>query len=239
MAVHLDGVLLDPQSAPLAITFLAYRDQLSTQLAQAETAAAHQAQGVRLWERVAQADNESALRVGQLAQLRKERKEQANRPDRDSVVRAISDRFVRVLRDFDYPKLSDAWLDAKLIPTVRGSSYTKASSGGLTLITLAWVFALWEVAYELGALTSGLLIIDSPQKNLGHAARPGDSEFADARLVNNIYEHVEQWLTASGAGAQITFVDNSPPVTVDEHVVIRFSGRAEQPPFGLIDDATT
>lgn len=225
--------------ANLPAPFLAYRDQLGKQLADADKTAAHQAQGIRLWERVAQAESEAALRTGQLSQLRKERKEQSHRPDRDSIVRAISDRFVEILGEFEYPKLSNAWLDAKLVPTVRGNNYTKASSGGLTLISLAWAFAMWETAYEQQALAPGLLIIDSPQKNLGHAARPGDDEFADAKLVNNVYEHVERWLNGSGTGAQIIFVDNSPPVAVDEHVVIRFSGRDYQPPFGLIDDATT
>lgn len=225
--------------ANLPAPFLAYRDQLGAELAEAEKAAAHQAQGVRLWERVEQAENESALRAGQLAQLRKKRQEQGNRPDRNTIVQTISGRFVEILKDFDYPKLSDAWLDTKLIPTVRGSNYTRASSGGLTLISLAWAFAVWEIAYESSALSPGLLIIDSPQKNLGHAARPDDDEFADAKLVNNIYEHVEKWLDSTGTGAQIIFVDNSPPIAVEEHVVVRFSGRAEQPPFGLIDDATT
>lgn len=227
------------QVANLPAPFLAYRDQLGNQLNEAEKAAAHQGQGIRLWERVAQSENDSALRAGQLAQLRKERRDQANRPARDTIIREISARFVEILGDFDYPKLSDAWLDTKLIPTVRGSNYTKASSGGLTLISLAWAFALWEVAYERDALAPGLLIIDSPQKNLGHTARLGDDEFADAKLVNNVYEHIEQWLNNSGMGAQIVFVDNSPPVVVDEHVVVRFSGRGDQPPFGLIDDATT
>lgn len=225
--------------ASLPAPFLALRDQLSKQLAEAEKVAAYQAQGIRLWERVAQAENEAALKAGQLAQLRRERQEQATRPDRDSIIRTISDRFVEILSDFDYPKLSNAWLDAKLIPTVRGVNYTKSSSGGLTLISLAWAMALWEIAYEREALAPGLLIIDSPQKNLGHAARPDDDEFADAKLVNNVYEHVERWLDAAGEGAQVIFVDNSPPVAVDEHVVVRFSGRATQPPFGLIDDATT
>lgn len=232
-AVELDRVANVP--AP----FLALRDLLSNELAEAGNAAARLAQGSRLWRRVAQAEIETALRAGQLAQLRKERREQSDRPDRDSIIRTISDRFVRILAEFDYPKLSNARLEAKLTPIVRGASYTKASSGGLTLISLAWAFALWEIAYEREALAPGLLIIDSPQKNLGHAARPDDGDFADAMLVNHVYEHIERWLDGTGAGAQIIFVDNSPPATVDEHIVVRFSGRVSQPPFGLIEDATT
>ncbi len=227
------------RAANLPAPFLAYRDQLSTQLAEAQKAVARQEQGNRLWEKVGQADRESQIRAGQLALLRKERQEQSSRPDRNSIVSVVSARFVEILGDFGYPKLSDAGLNSKFIPTVRGSNYTRASSGGLTLISLAWAFAIWEVAFERDALAPGLLIVDSPQKNLGHTAHPDDDDFADARLVNNIYEHIEQWLDGAGAGAQIILVDNSPPPTVDEHVVIRFSGRAEQPPFGLIDDATT
>ncbi|WP_143227737.1 hypothetical protein [Actinomyces naeslundii] len=231
VAAELDRV------ASLPAPFLALRDQLTKQLAEVEKDAAHQTQGIRLWDRVRQSQNEVALRVGQLAQLRKEHREQAKRPDRDSVVRAISDRFVRILGEFGYPKLDNAWLDAKLKPTVRGVNYTKASSGGLTLISLAWALALWETAYERKALAPGILIIDSPQKNLGHSARPDDNDFADAKLVNNVYEHVKRWLATAGAGAQIIFVDNSPPLSVEDHVIVRFSGRATQPPFGLIDDA--
>ena len=223
----------------LPAPFLAYRDHLSSQKADAQRAAERHEQGIRLWEKVAKAEQEATLRAGQLAQLRKERKEQNVRPDRNAVVHELSKRFVEVLEDFEYPKLSNAFLDSKLIPTVRGVSYEKASSGGLTLISLAWAFAVWEIAFEREALAPGLLIIDSPQKNLGHRARPGDEDFADARLVSNVYEHVQRWLETAGAGAQVIFVDNSPPASVDKHVVVRFSGRADQPPFGLIDDATT
>ena len=224
--------------AHLPAPFLAQRDQLTKQLTKVEKDAAHHAQGIHLWERVKESEDEVAVRTRQLDQLRKEHREQERRPNRDAVVREISDRFVKILGEFDYPKLDKTWLDTKLKPIVRGVNYTRASSGGLTLISLAWALAVWEIAYEREALAPGILIIDSPQKNLGHAAQSSDRDFADVELVNNVYEHVERWLATAGAGAQIIFVDNSPPPSVEDHVVVRFSGRATQPPFGLIDDAT-
>jgi hypothetical protein len=123
------------------------------------------------------------------------------------------------------------------MPFVRGLPYTAASSGGLVLISLAWYLAIWEVAHEQRALASGLLIIDSPQKNLGHAARPDDPDFADARLVENFYRHVKHWLAHAGAGAQLVVVDNSPPEFVAEDVVVHYTRNRDIPPYGLIDNA--
>ena len=36
--------------------------------------------------------------------------------------------------------------------------------------------------------------------------------------------------------AQVIIVDNRPPATADDHVVVRYSGRTDEPPYGLIDD---
>ena len=39
-----------------------------------------------------------------------------------------------------------------------------------------------------------------------------------------------------GPAAQVIVVDNRPPGTANDFVVVRYSGRAEEPPYGLIDD---
>jgi hypothetical protein len=76
-----------------------------------------------------------------------------------------------------------------------------------------------------------------PPENLGHRAGPDDADFADAKLVENVYDRVSNWLSGEGRGAQAIFVDYSPPTEVTKSVVVRFSRDRAAPPFGLIDDA--
>ena len=225
------------QAANVPAPFLAARDNLNRRLADARVRVQAAESGRRLWARLASAHDHAERLAGQAAQLRAERRDVVNRPDRGAVIRLLSDRFGQILRDMDYPKLSDPYLDDKLVPFVRGLSYAHASSGGLVLISLAWYLAIWEVAYEASAHAPGLLIIDSPQKNLGHAAGPGDEDFADAQLVENFYRHVKTWLAGPGIGAQLIVVDNSPPELVAGDVVVRYTRNSEVPPYGLIDNA--
>ncbi|MGL5826349.1 MAG: hypothetical protein ACRCYU_16280, partial [Nocardioides sp.] len=139
-----------------------------------------------------------------------------------------------------YPKLANPYIGDDLIPHVRDLPYAAASSGGMVLISLAWNLALWEIAHERVADAPGLLVIDSPQKNLGHkAAEHGDQDFADATLIENFYAHTKTWLAADGIGAQLIVVDNTPPVSVTEDVVCRFTRDTDDPPYGLIPEATS
>lgn len=226
------------RAAELPAPFLAARDRLMRDLSAAESEVARAEVGVRFWGRVEEAERQRDSRQGTVTRLRREQRELSTRPDRGEVKKELSHRFAKILDDFGYPKLKgDAWLDDKLIPHVRGAVYTKASSGGLVLISLAWAMALWEVGWERQALLPGLLVIDSPQKNLGHRAGPDDADFADAKLVDNVYAHVAAWLGAAGQGAQAILVDNSPPRELASSIVVRFSGDRAVPPFGLIDDA--
>lgn len=236
-SVHEIAAELD-RAAQLPAPFLAARDQLMRDLSAAEAEVARAEVGTRLWGRVEEAQRQRDLKQGTVTRLRREQKDLSTRPDRAEVKKMLSDRFAKILTEFGYPKLKgEAWLDDKLIPRVRGSVYTKASSGGLVLISLAWAMALWEISWERRALLPGLLVVDSPQKNLGHRAGPDDADFADARLVDNVYSHVSNWLSGDGRGAQAIFVDNSPPLSAAANIVVRFSGDREVPPFGLIDDA--
>jgi hypothetical protein len=167
--------------------------------------------------------------------LRSELQEAAVQPDRDDVLHRISQRYVAILSAWRYPKLEQAFIDTNLVPYMRGASYTYASSGGRTLISLAWILAIVEIAWETGSAHPGFLMIDSPQKNLGQGGER-DAEFADSVAVADFYRHLHEWLAGPGHGAQIFVVDNAPPESADDDVVIRFSGRADQPPYGLIDD---
>ncbi|WP_225884566.1 hypothetical protein [Streptomyces sp. fd1-xmd] len=158
--------------------------------------------------------------------------------DRDLVVGRISVRYSELLRQWRYPKLSQPMIDTNLVPYVRGDSYREASSGARTLLTLAWQLAVFEVAVESSAAHPGFLMIDSPQKNLGHGGTR-DAAIADAIAIDDFYRHLTSWLAEQGSGAQVIIVDNSPPRLVEDNVVVRYSRSEERPPYGLIDDETT
>lgn len=217
--------------------WLATRDDVSRRGGESRLIAQDARAGLKAWQRVADAQESRERLEATARRLREQRQASAKRPDRGAVIRALSQRFASILTDFAYPKLSDALIDDNLIPHVRGLNYASASSGGLVLISLAYHLAIWELAYEQGADAPGLLVIDSPQKNLGHAADPGDPDFADSRLVENFYRHVLTWLNADGQGAQLVVVDNSPPDSVSEHVVVHYTRDPAVPPYGLITDA--
>ena len=123
---------------------------------------------------------------------------------------------------------------------MRGNRYTDiGSTGALTLISLAWELAIFERAVEQGDPHPGFLMIDSPQKNLkpetGGAA--GD-EFVDARHPPPRLGAHRRLERRHGEPAQIIVVDNLPPDIADDHVIVRFSGQADHPPYGLIEDET-
>ncbi|MGC7102795.1 hypothetical protein ACPZ19_49705 [Amycolatopsis lurida] len=167
--------------------------------------------------------------------LRAEMDEAAIQPDRNDVIHRISERYVAILSSWRYPKLDQAFIDGRLVPHMRGMSYTNASSGGRTLISLAWILAIFQIAWETGSAHPGFLMIDSPQKNLGQGG-DRDAEFADSIAVTDFYQHLHTWLAGPGQGAQIIVVDNAPPTSADPDIVIRYSRREDHPPYGLIDD---
>ncbi len=156
------------------------------------------------------------------------------------VIRALSARFGEILADIGYPKLSEPYIGDDLVPSVRGLSYTSASSGGLVLISIAYYLAIWELSYERAAQAPGLLLLDSPQKDLGASAHADDLDFADTRLVINFYRHVRDWLGGAGRGAQLVVIDNTPPESVseEEDIIVRYTTDAETGPYGLIENAT-
>lgn len=154
--------------------------------------------------------------------------------EKAAMVGAVSDRFGTILKEFNYPKLDRPMITSRWEPLVRDTSYRAASSGARTLLSMAWILAIFEIAYERGDGHPGFLMLDSPQKNIGGSG-DSDAEFADSAVVDGVYSHLERWLAAAGEGAQILVVDNDPPAWVDS-VVVRFTRDAENPPYGLIDN---
>ncbi|MDG6103102.1 DNA recombination protein RecN [Dactylosporangium aurantiacum] len=225
-----------------AITpYLAQRDALARRREEAAATLQRALSGLRL---IASLERRAAGILQQMDQVAADREElaaagaQARRADRSAVVRRVGARYREILQEWRYPKLADAYLAEDLTPYMRGEPYTAASSGGRTLIALAWQLALFEIAWESRSSHPGFLLLDSPQKNLGVAGDfTGDP--ADSVTIERVYRHLDRWLAGRGVGAQIVVADNAPPPEAAADVVVRFSRRPDQPPYGLIDDETS
>jgi DNA repair exonuclease SbcCD ATPase subunit len=218
--------------------YLAERDALARRRQDAAATVERAHTGLQMVRSLERRASDVVRQETAVKELREELTTATNeRTDRGAVVRGLSDRFRSILEAWKYPKLADAYLNDELVPFMRGLRYTSASSGGRTLISLAWMLAIFEVAWETGGSHPGFLFLDSPQKNLGQTG-DRDAEFADTVTIADFYKHLHSWLADAGAGAQIVISDNAPPPEADADVIVRFSRRVDLPPYGLIDDAT-
>lgn len=171
--------------------------------------------------------------------LRKEQRDTKARPDRGLILQSLGARYSQILHEIQYPKVDEPgvippYIDEKLVPYVRSQHFKEASSGGQVLVSLAWILAIFETAYETNEAHPGFLMIDTPQKNLGGLA--DDAEFADIHLVERLYSHIDRWLSDAGRGAQVLIVDNTPPALAEPNVVVRYTRDPQTQPFGLIDN---
>ncbi|MEV4133122.1 DNA recombination protein RecN [Dactylosporangium sp. NPDC049742] len=227
---------VDEATAHTITPFLAQRDALARRREEAAATLQRALSGLRLIQSLERRAAGILHQMDQVAAYREELAAagpQARRADRTAVIRLVSERYREILQEWRYPKVADAYLAEDLTPYMRGEPYTAASSGGRTLIALAWQLALFEVAWESRSSHPGFLMLDSPQKNLGVAG-----DLADTVTIERIYQHLEQWLSGRGVGAQIIVADNAPPPTAADDVIVRFTRRPDQPPYGLIDDET-
>lgn len=233
-AARLDAATKDALSP-----FIAERTELATRRQATLVQRSQVTQGIKLHTGLEARQTAYVRADRHLEALRKQQRDAKQRPDRDRVISDVSVRYRYILERIQYPKVSETgalppYIDSNLVPYVRGQHFKEASSGGQVLVTLAWALAIFEVAYEAGAAHPGVLMIDTPQKNLGGQA--DDTEFADIHLVEAIYDHILQWLDGAGRGAQVIIVDNTPPVNADQHVRVRYTRDPNKPPFGLIDN---
>lgn len=231
---------LDSAARPALSPFLTERDQMLAQVnrlrgdhrAREEAADLHRGLDDRRATAARLQASESAL-----ATAIKEAR--SSRPDRASVLQSLNTRFAALLGDWRFPKLSEPFIDDAYVPHARGLSYKEiGSAGATTLLALAWQLSIYETAIELGASHPGFLMIDSPQKNLGQRAAPGDSEFADAAFGERVYQHLKAWADANVGKGQLLVIDNTPPPDVADRIALWFSRSVLQPPYGLIDDET-
>lgn len=228
---------LDQATRDALSPFLAERDELQARRQANLVQRSQVTDGLKLYAGLESRQASYARAERNLNALRREQLEKKQRPDRDSVISQISRRYAEILNEIQYPKVNEdsslpPYLDNNLVPHVRGQHFKEASSGGQVLVSLAWMLAVFEVAYEANNAHPGFLMIDTPQKNLGGKA--DDAEFADIHLVERVYQHIANWLDGAGRGAQVIIVDNTPPDLFTEHVVVRYTRDPNKPPFGLI-----
>jgi hypothetical protein len=181
------------------------------------------------------------LRQREAELLREQADAESTRRTRVDAADQISQRFTEILTSFRFPKLSDSFVDSRYVPHVRNLSYNKLGSAGAgTLVSLAWYLAVFELSVEHGAPHPGVLLIDSPQKGL--LARPDiqADEFQSTSIAASVYQHLITWSSGElGRGGQIIVVDNAPQPIAEQAVVVRYTGDADDPPYGLIDDAVS
>lgn len=230
---------LDAATSPSVSPFLAARDDLHRRREQVLRQCEQAESAVKLREGLTKRADVVERHETDIARLREELARLGDAShDRDRVIAKISDRYGELLRAWRYPKVSTPFIKTDLTPFVRGEPYQEASSGARTLLTLAWQLAVFEIAVEEGAAHPGFLMIDSPQKNLGHGGTL-DAVIADAVAIGDFYRHLSLWLADRGSRAQLIVADNSPPPAVEDSVVVRYSRNEERPPYGLIDDETS
>jgi hypothetical protein len=233
---------LDSQVGKDLSPFLAQRDALIHGRETIESERRGVAQQVRWREGLDRRYADAARMDERIVELRKRIQElRGSRPDRKAVTEDLTQRFTELLAAFGFPKLDEPEppsLSEKFVPYVRGNRYTDiGSTGAFTLIALAWQLTIFERAVEQGDPHPGFLLIDSPQKNL----MPEDGgaqadEFADPAIPRRVWEHIVKWSVGMGKSAQILVVDNLPPDVADDHIIVRYSGHTDKPPYGLIED---
>jgi hypothetical protein len=53
-----------------------------------------------------------------------------------------------------------------------------------------------------------------------------------------VWDHLVSWADGAGRQAQLIVVDNRPPARARPAIVVAYSRRADEPPYGLIDNET-
>ena len=164
-----------------------------------------------------------------------------NAVDKETIIESLSKAFSEILLNFEYPKLSNAHIDEKrYLPYVRERKYNDIGSlAGVTLITMAYYLAVLLVGSN-NFNHPGLLIIDSPRKNLGAQAAKNETEdFKDERIFNATIKTLYDIAESNKDHIQMIVVNNGVPDFLSRDcVVIEFDAdEANDLPKGLIDDS--
>lgn len=161
----------------------------------------------------------------------------ANKRSPAEVIAQLSGLFVETLERIRFPVLRGASIDPTTYrPLVRDQSYVELrSKGAIALVLTSWHLAL--VRFSLGGGTSlhpKLLLLDSPLSHVGrHSA---DIAFRDQQIVDAFYRLFSELDESASADFQVILVDNRPPDSARQYVVVEFTGDPGQGRIGLVDD---
>jgi uncharacterized Zn finger protein (UPF0148 family) len=163
---------------------------------------------------------------------------------KEDIVNRLSKLFNKILGEFYFPKLSDAFIkESNYLPYVRGVKYDELGSGGaITMTTMAYFLSI-ALLNSPNKNHPGFLIVDSPRKNLGADAKNND-EFKDEEIFNSI---IKYFMTVNSSheenedvinDIQLIIINNGyPPFLPEEDLIKVFDGKGTGDlPYGLIDD---
>jgi hypothetical protein len=162
--------------------------------------------------------------------------------DRKELIDALSNTFSNQLKTVHFPKLSQAMINEKLVPYVRGLRYNLLSSeGAINLISICWLTSIYTQSILRSANHPGFLIIDSVQSGIGmgkQVKQEEDAEFQDEKIVEGLYILLKS-ISELQDYCQLIVVDNHPPEFMNEDVIVRYSRDPNKFPYGFIDDETS
>ncbi|SFA81839.1 MULTISPECIES: AAA family ATPase [unclassified Bacillus (in: firmicutes)] len=162
------------------------------------------------------------------------------------VIQNLSELFFEILEEFSFPKLSNAYIgESNYLPFVRGVKYDELGSGGaITMTTMAYFLSIALLKLN-NKNHLGLLIIDSPRKNLGADSKI-DDEFKDEEIFNSIIKYFASLKDKTDKDKtenpvediQLIVINNgNPDFLSEDDLIVRFDGKGtNQLPYGLIDD---
>jgi len=161
---------------------------------------------------------------------------EANSSNKQVIINNLSHRFYDILHSFKFPKLSTAYIEENnYLPYVRDRLYRQLGSlAGVSLITMAYYLSILIEGEKYNHL--GLLMIDSPRKNLG--AKADQEDFKDEEIFNSIIRFFIQLDESNNDKIQLIVVNNGYPDFLPEDCIIaEFDGDGTKNlPYGLIDD---
>ncbi|HDR7355640.1 AAA family ATPase [Bacillus wiedmannii] len=157
---------------------------------------------------------------------------------KEDIIKSLNTKFNAILEGFCFPKLSNAYIkESNYLPYVRGVKYDQIGSlGAVTMITIAYFLAI-ALQETNNKNHTGLLIIDSPRKNLGADAK-NDDEFKDESIFNSIIKYFIQVGKDNEEEIQLIVINNGYPKFLNKKdLIIEFDGVGTgKLPYGLIDD---
>ncbi|XHH09015.1 MAG: hypothetical protein ACFCUE_15845 [Candidatus Bathyarchaeia archaeon] len=159
---------------------------------------------------------------------------------RTELISSLSSTFNNQLATVNFPKLSDARIDEKLVPYVRGLRYNLLSSeGAINLISICWFTTIFSESMSRELNHPGFLIFDSIQSGIGMGkqAKEIEAEFKDEKIIAGLYKLLTDVSTMTNF-SQVIVVDNHPPDYMSKDVIVRYSRDPLKAPYGFIDDET-